>query len=1175
MAEKTIEQKYLKKTPREHILLRPDMYIGSVKKVTDQMWIKENGESEYFKFSIIEYAPGLIRIYDEIVVNAVDQSVSNNLVKNIRITVNMDTGAVSVWNDGGGIPVVVHKEHNIYIPELIFGHLMTSTNYDDNQKRIVGGKNGYGAKLTNIYSRFFEIETVDSNAKKFYKQHWKNNMTFKSEPEISSSHVKGYTKITFIPDFKRFGMDSLTSGVFKLIEKRAYDVAACTNKDITIYFQNQKLAVKTFERYVDLYIGKRGDTQRVFESKDFGDGAVWEVAVCMNTDLEPEGFMQVSFVNGIATTNGGTHVDITVGHICRKLVEYIKSKATGKNKNISISNSIIKERLWVFVRATVVNPDFSSQSKDILITESKNFGYFFRVSDDFITKIAKFGLCEEVLNLARMKEEAKVARDTDGRKRTVIRNIPKLDDANFAGGAKSQECVLMLTEGDSAKATAISGMTVVGRDRYGAFPLRGKLLNVREATANQIANNQEIGYLKQILGLQEGKRYNSLRELRYGKVLILTDQDTDGSHIKGLLINMFHAKWPELLKFKGFISSMATPIVKVTKNRTVIPFYSLTEYNKWKENNISKGWKAKYYKGLGTSTSKEAKEYFSNIDKNLTDYVWSSDDCHASIQLAFDRAKTDERKEWLSTYNSDEIIEHTEKDVSFSDFIHQELKHFSAYSTQRAIPSVCDGLKPSQRKVIYTCLKFNIVEEQKVVEIAGEVSKQTSYHHGEVALQETIVGMAQNFVGGNNFNLLHPQGQFGTRNMGGKDHASARYIYTFIYDLTKTVFNPLDNPLLKYLDDDGKLIEPKYFVPIIPMILVNGCDGIGTGYSTSIPCYNPKDILSCINSLMNDNEPEDLVPWYCGFTGTIEKNCGGNEGNFISKGVIEKISDGILVITELPVGVWTSIYDEFIETITEGYKPQGEKKSVTTFGTNRTGKTKVPILVNYKKHHTDYRVKYELYFKDPIYLDSLISSGEIYKELKLIKPISTTNMHLWNYKSFIQKYNTPMEIIKEFYTVRLDLYDKRRRYYIEKWTHELSEMSYKIQFIEDVISEQIIIFRQKNDFIIQQIESRKYPRINDSYGYLTDTKIHEFSEEKIYKLTLQRDRKQQDIATLTSKTPKEIWKEELVDFIKKYNAWSDERAAERIFDPNSNVKSSNKKTVLKILTKEPSASRVF
>lgn len=438
---------------------------------------------------------------------------------------------------------------------------------------------------------------------------------------------------------------------------------------------------------------------------------------------------------------------------------------------------------------------------------------------------------------------------TDGHgKRTRISGLTKLDDANNAGTKNSGKCTLILTEGDSAKSLAVSGLSVVGRDNFGVFPLRGKLLNVREASHAQITANAEINAIKQILGLQHGKKYDDASSLRYGHLMIMTDQDHDGSHIKGLIINMLDHFWPTLLQVPGFLLEFITPIVKVTKGkgntRQEKTFFTIPEYEAWKEeNDDGKSWSIKYYKGLGTSTTEDAKKYFSNMGKHLKPFETATPESRDLVDMAFNKKKADDRKEWLRKFQPGTYMDHRVDEIPIADFVNKELILFSMADNARSIPSAVDGLKPGQRKILFSCFKRNLKSEIKVAQLAGYVSEHSAYHHGEQSLCTTVVGMAQNFVGSNNLPLLEPLGQFGTRLQGGKDAASPRYIFTSLSPLARAVYHPLDDALLNYLNDDGQSIEPEWYLPIIPLLLINGGEGIGTGWSTSIPNYKYNDII--------------------------------------------------------------------------------------------------------------------------------------------------------------------------------------------------------------------------------------------------------------------------------------------------------------------------------------------
>ena len=592
-SKKELAQKYQKKTDIEHIKDAPDTYIGSIEEDQERGWMLKGGKMNMMEYS---WVPGLFKCFDEGIVNARDHFVRLNgkkklkknkiiPVKNINITVDKETGVITMYNDGNGIDVEKHPEHKLWIPEMIFGHLRTGTNYDKSAKKIVGGKNGFGFKLVLIYALWGEIETVDHIRKKKYTQRFEDNLGKICKPNVSSCNGKPYTKVSWLPDYKRFGLENLTDDMFQMFKKRTWDIAAVTDKSVKVTFNNEVIPVNTFESFIDLYIGEKSETKRLYENPD----SRWEYAVCISPLDE---YTQVSYVNGIHTKKGGKHVDYIMNQIVKKLSLYIEKK-----KKIKVKPITIKEQLMLFLNCIIENPAFDSQTKECINTPVAKFGSKCEFSDKFIDKLAKCGIVEKAMSLNAWKDNVNLKK-TDGKKRHNLRGIPKLDDANWAGGSKSKECTLILTEGDSAKSMAVSGLAVVGRDKFGVFPLRGKVLNVRDANAKKILENEEINNIKKIMGLQAGKEHK-IEELRYGNIMIMTDQDVDGSHIKGLLFNVFDTLWPDLTQQEGFLNSMLTPIIKASKKKIVKEFYSLTEYDKWKQkNNDGKGWDIKYYKGL-------------------------------------------------------------------------------------------------------------------------------------------------------------------------------------------------------------------------------------------------------------------------------------------------------------------------------------------------------------------------------------------------------------------------------------------------------------------------------------------------------------------------------------------------------------------------------------------------
>jgi len=1097
---------YDKKTPREHVLSRPDTYIGDIELTTENMDIYDTNTNSIIN-KTIKYVPGFLKCFDELIVNARDATENDPSADTIKISVNKDEKFITVWNNGQkGIPVVEHPKFKTLVPSMIFGEMLTSSNYDDSKKRTTGGRNGYGAKLANIFSTKFEVEVGDSSNQKKFKQSWSENMSTRSKPKvINYSKPNSYVQVNFYPDLEKFGLTELDDDHISLFHRRAVDISGISNSKLNVYFNKEKIKVQNFKKYIEYYYK---DTDIYYDDSS----ARWEVGCLYIPDSNNK---VVSFVNGISTHKGGTHVNHVVDQILKPLINtYIKKK----NKELKVSPTLLKENLVFFINSLIENPAFSSQTKDTLTNKPNKLGSTYNPSDQLLKKLSKCGIVEQVIQFAKFKETAKL-KNTDGKKKIKLRGIPKLEDANKAGSKDSSKCALILTEGDSAKAFAMAGLGIIGKDYYGVFPLKGKLLNVREASVKQQLENDEIKNLIQIIGLKQENTYEDDEEfnsLRYSKIICLTDQDVDGSHIKGLLINFFHFKWPALIKRKGFITSLATPIVKAFKGKDEKVFYNLTDYEKWKKENI-KGWKIKYYKGLGTSTSKEAKDYFVDFEDKLIKYFCESalegiNNMNNSITLAFDKSRANDRKEWLMNYNSDDILKYEERNILYEDFINKDLKHFSIDDNKRSIPHIMDGLKPSQRKILFGAFLRGLDKtEVKVSQLAGFVSDRAAYHHGEMSLTGAIVGLAQDFVGSNNINILTPNGQFGTRLQGGKDAASPRYIFTEISKLAIKIFKTKDINVLINQSEDGIDIEPEYYAPIIPMILVNGATGIGTGFSTKIPNYNPVDIINNLIRIMDNENFKEMKPYWNKFNGKVTKI---DKNNFNVEGTYT-IKKQKMIITELPVGEWSQTYKDFLE---KSLVQESNKKN-----------KKLINLLNYRDNNTDERIHFELEFANT----KLNKMKNISMNYRLIKKVSLTNMHLFSSNGTIKKYNTIKDIMMEFYENRLNLYDKRREYQLDKIKKELELISYKVKFILMVVEKKLIINNRKKKDIEVDLEKHKFPKLGDpkTYNYLLSLPIYNLTYEKIEELKKQEKEKNTEYDNLLSLSSSDIWKTELQELL--------------------------------------------
>lgn len=1249
--EQQMEKVYQKKTQREHVYDLPDTYIGSIVSDTRPMWVY-NDETETIELRDITYNPGLFKIYDEPISNTYDQHKRDKSTETIKVNLDKTSGMIQIYNDGNGIPIVVHPEHKIYIPELIFGHMLTGSSYSENSSEVTG-RNGIGVKCTNIFSKKFILETVYINKKekiyKKYVQEFKDNMLTIGEPEITdvTENTKTYTQITFYPDYEKFGLKGMTNDILALFKKRVYDMSVCTDKRVSVYLNEKKIKVKSFEDFIKMHYIKQPKT--IYDEVN----DKWRIGVVFDPD---NGGNQVSFVNSNWTFIGGTHVEYIANQITKKVIDHIKSKKD--NKSLNLKPSQIREHLTFFIDCNIVKPSFSSQTKGEMTKKQSEFGSECELTQGFIKKVIDTGLADLVTKLAMSKAMVGL-KTTDGKRVASIKDIPKLHDAHNAGTRKSKECSLILTEGDSALAFAISGMNVLGRDKFGAFPLKGKLLNVRNATAAQIKKNQEFIYLKRILGLKQDAKYHDVSKLRYGRIIILTDQDFDGSHIKGLIINMFQYFWPELLQIDGFIQTISTPLVKVwkksdTKKKSPKVFFTLEEYDKWVEGEIKNGgiskWaKPKYYKGLGTSSEKEAKEIFSEFEKRIVSYIWERYDVNGNeiitndnkketketqksqksqksektenlsenedeedeedndsgdsyketifnsksydrITLAFDQSRANDRKVWLNSHEKNNVLEYNKQNVTYSEFIDKDLIHFSKMDNERSIPSIIDSFKPSHRKILFAMFKKNQRTEIKVAQLASYVAEHTAYKHGEKSMEEAIVGMGQRFAGSNNVPLIHPCGNFGFRRMGGAEHASSRYIFAYLDPITRKIFIEEDDCILKYQEDEGDSIEPEYYCPIIPMILVNGAKGIGTGWSSDVPHFNIMDICKNLIRKLDDKEMKQIHPWYYGFTGNIIEE---GECKYKVTGKFEIVDRDTVRITEIPIKgnyCWTQDYLDFLNTLV--YDEKTNKKGKINYIKPECGNNEISIDVIFRPNELQQLIK-----------KSEDGKEEIEKFLKLSAKLTMSNMWLYNTNGIITHYESPLQIMEEFYEFRLKMYSERKKHHLKILNNELEILKNKVRFINDVLDKKIILNKKLKVEVIGQIKSLGYPKLsqkldaidppNDnedlkevsdsqlqtnqnadeepdlkkekgitykSYDYITSMQLFSLTKDKVDELTLKLEQKQKEVDDYMSTSEKDFWRRELKALMDYYPQWiQDREMEEKDDDDDEKLKKSGKK----------------
>ena len=727
----------------------------------------------------------------------------------------------------------------------------------------------------------------------------------------------------------------------------------------------------------------------------------------------------------------------------------------------------------------------------------------------------------------------------------------------------------------SAKTFIVDGLKVIpgGRNYVGILPIRGKLLNVRDASHTVVSENKEITAIIKMLGLKHGTDYSNdanIKSLRYGQLRILTDSDNDGNHIKGLIINFFKHFFPTLVA-RNFIGSIRTPIVKVFQNKKQICFYYEQDFHDWEKKQAGKKFKAKYFKGLGTSKTEDVKQVFKEPY-----LVIFTDDSAATekVDMVFSGKRANDRKAWLENY-TDHSFKYLLDDIGIenvpiSEFFDNEMIQFSIADNKRSIPNVIDGLKPSQRKILYVGMYALKDEEVKLETFAAQVNGDTAYHHGSNSLESTIIGMAQTFVGSNNIPLLLNNGQFGSKLENGKDAAHPRYLCTQLPKITRKIFRAEDDPILTYLFEDGRKIEPKFYVPIIPMVLVNGSKGIGTGWSSDIPTFDPLEIVKWIKEWIKDPNSENLIrdffPWYKNFKGSIEQD-ENDPATFYNYGVIEKLGECHYQVSELPIGVSIEDFKDHLEKLKTGLtkgkssgsiydsmtvsqlKEELKNKQLPQTGTKKVLVEKLKTFdkangVSFKKTGKDGQLiaKYQdLGDAVDIKIDVWTRPGvelELTQQFKLKERISLTNLTAFMPTGGIKKFMNIVDILTTFCTVRLEYYQLRKKHLITVLELEKTIAENKARFIKKVLQDINILRQDEKDLYTYLSKENYYKKIdakdNDFYGYLTNMQIRICTNDKFAALQTEIADITEKIAYIKKRAAADMWLDELDEFCKIY-----------------------------------------
>jgi DNA topoisomerase-2 len=1120
-----------------------------------------------------------------------------------------------IENSGTPIPVEYKEENKMYVPELIFGVPGSSSHYTEDV-RHEAGVNGLGVKLTNVFSKYFHLYIVDPINKKSYEQVWHDmGLEGREEPVIKDTDkINAVVRVTFHLDFKHFGYESAQASaeMFALFARHCADISFTAKVPVEFAYSivdgAEENTILTFDipgpkDYAFLYFGETVENSlthyewpkgtRLNHHQEGRQSAkdptvVPLVEMCMIDT--PDNSENISFVNSMMTRDGGIHVEAALKSISGHIVKYINGNETAEGMAITLKH--VRPNISLVLSVRVENPGFSGQTKNKL-SDPNPFVPRIKITDKEVKCVRKWTMIQHLLAIIEAKKTQLLSK-TDGKKKGNISG-KNIHDANKAGKKDSAKCTLYIVEGLSA-----SGYTLKFRDNMengpdycGILPIRGKFLNVMRAKYEKIANNREVKVLKKMLGLKEGVDYSdpeNFKELRYGRVVIMADADDDGKHIVALLLLYFHCFFPSLLKIH-YVYNYLSPIIRVLKGKRKEKFYTFSEYKEWfNKTRNAKTWKTIYFKGLGRAEDDQIKEDYEN--QRVIKCVYD-DYAPQTIRLAFSKDKNHERKAWLAHFSlhiDDAIVE----EQPISDFINTELIKYGMVGLRRAIPYMCDGFKDSQRKAMWGAFQIwnngkmgNIhignakFQKMKVARFAAKAAEETNYHHGERSLEGTIVGMAQDFTGANNLPYFFRAGQFGSRMSGGKDAADPRYIETMPEWWIPYVFRQEDVPILTLKEDEGEVIEPECFYPIIPMALINGCNGIALAYSTFIPNHNPLDILKWLKAKMHDEEPPELKPWYRGFQGTIEiVDRRAKKRKFKGKGKLDipdpkhspvlpkksikkepahlegeesgsnhssddeeetQPSNPDFLTTEKPD------YMEELEEYARNYREEKGRPlysfvSKGDFYTSRNGKimiTELPIgrwTEPYQLWLEQLRQQKKLRDVRNVSKSNLpgfeitgFTDIPSYKSLNLQSQIGMSNMVLLARDGKPKRFDTIHDILEEFYVIRLEMYNKRKAYLLKEWKAKIPQYYQKRLFIQSVVEEKLVINKRKKEDVYADMDA-----LHLDHKLLSETNASKFTQDEIDKLEQYILDLETDIETLTKTDAKVLWEAELCEFEAAY-----------------------------------------
>jgi DNA topoisomerase-2 len=1076
------------------------MYIGSIAETT--ILIPTLGDADVTMKSIV-FRHGFLSLMNELLTNALDNQ--HRPGRMTYISIKWNGTALAVENDGATLSTLNTVEGQ---PELLvaFGWMHSGTNFDqgDGKKAnmFTAGRNGVGGKACLVFCKSYEVTACNMEEEKQLTIRWQEG--YQSTPNLSKlkdyKADKNKTRVVWEPDLTVLGTadGGLPEDMDLVCSFLAHNASLCAREGVVVKYNGKQIKPRLPEHFCRLL----GASTPLATCNVTNDDGVEVLRLCIgvrSTPLtEPEVGLTYAFVNSTPCPNG-THETMILRKVCDVLDEISKKKRTG-GVEVRITPAFLRKHAIIVATVLVDNERFTDQTKRTLDTPVKDYGWKWRAApDSFYAALGRTPFIERAIDIAKQKDLWDASRATKNTKRNAATDS-KYEPAQKKGMPQS---TLIVCEGDSAANLVRSGLGVIGRKHYGLYPLRGKFLNVRGVKAGDIMQNREAMTLLRILGIQMGVEYDDamVRKLPYQRLMIMADQDVDGAHIAGLVVNFVDVVAPSLLaKHPTFMYRFATSLIRVSVDKQQLGFYSQTEFDEWVADRRAQGLgigTCKYFKGLGTSSATLAKEYFRNLSDNTIAMHHTGAECANALDMAFNKKRSDHRKEFLTSCDPRAYVDYRADVTTVNTFVTSELlPQYALASVVRAIPSVVDGFKEALRKSFYGAHMIKIPNGGlSVANAAGEIASKTKYHHRTTALEDTIIGMTADYAGTSNVNLFLPLGQFGTRYK--HQAASAAYPLIALNDpIESLLYPPADDPILVHKVDEGHLVEPEVYTPVIAMVLVQGARGIATGWSTDVPQFHPVDVIDATRSLLDGNQIPQLTPWYRGFSGPIVSD---GEGHFSVSGLVEWVR-GDIHVREVP---------PFREV--EAYKDDWIKAAYTDkeihIGECGTDEVVHLILKN-----------------------ATVSRTETLKELGLVKRIGYNNMHLLNAAGVLTKYATPEEILREHATVRISAYARRISHQISMCERDVTVSNAKIMYIEHNLNETFVMKTLRNSKdageACRALGLPEHP-VDGGYNFLLTMSQISLVAENVDRLRNKAQEMRDELERLRTLTPQNVWREEL------------------------------------------------